>query len=371
MTTKIHIALIGLVIFAGSMLHAQVTVTNASLTPLNITPASICQVTLINAQGAINVALRAAVYNSAGELLIEVKTTVFNIHSGVNVLQAQSLGFASVAYAPSTQGKFVQAQHQLPSGAFKHCVYVINLGGEVDDEYCQDLESDNNSFLNLILPFDRDTIDTKTPLLTWTHSEPFNLLSPGESFRLVLVKLNDGQDAEAAVTANSPLFISNNLFRHELQYPFDATALKEGESYAWQVQKLSAGGQGVVNKTDAWQFTIRKPKEVKDNKYAVLKRKLDAGFYTTTNNKLFFRFDEEYGGNNISCVIYDEQRKKVNPEPDNETQKEAKQTSVLIKSNGYNRYEINLEELNLKSGYYFLEVFNEKKEKFTLKFYVE
>lgn len=358
-------------LIAGSIAHAQVTVTSASLTPLNITPGSLCQVTLVNAQAATNVELRASVYNSAGELLLEVKTTPFNIRSGVNVIQPHTLSFTSVSYAPSTQGKFVQAQHQLPSGAFKHCVYVVNLGGETEDEYCQDIESDNNSFLNLVSPFDRDTIDTKTPLLTWTHSEPFNLLSPGESFRLVLVKLNADQDAESAVTANSPYFISNNLFRHELQYPFDAAALKEGETYAWQVQKLSAGGQGVVNKTEAWQFTVRKPKVIKDNKYAVLKKKPDAGFYTAANNKIFFRFDEEYKGTKVSCVIFDEKHRRIDPQPENEQKREEQQVAVEAKSEGYNQFEMDLNPLHLKRGFYMLEVRNEKNELFILKFYVD
>lgn len=371
MTTKKCITLICFLLFAGSIIHSQVIVTSASLTPLNITPGSLCQVTLVNSQATTNVALRASVYNSAGELLVEVKTAAFTIQQGVNIIQPQTLGFISVEYAPSAQGKFVQGQHQLPSGAFKHCVHVVDLGGELEAEYCQDIESDINSFLNLVSPFDRDTIDTKTPLLTWTHSEPFNLLSPGESFRLVLVKLNDGQEPQAAVTANPPYFIANNLFRHELQYPFNATALKEGETYAWQVQKLSAGGQGVVNKTEAWQFTVRKPKIVKDNKYAVLKKKPDAGFYTAANNKIFFRFDEEYKGTKVSCVIYDSKHIRIEPQPENEQKRAEKQAAVEAKSEGYNQFEMDLNPLHLNTGYYTLEVRNEKNELFILKFYVD
>jgi hypothetical protein len=371
MTTKKCIALFCFLLFAGSMLRSQVTVTSASLAPLNITPASLCQVTLLNQQAATNIELLATVYNSSGEALLQVRTTTFTISPGVNIIQPQALAFTSVTYASSPQGKFVQAQHQLPSGTFKHCVHVINLGGELEDEYCQDEESDNNSFLNLVSPFDHDTIDTKTPLLTWTHSEPFNLLSPGESFRLVLVKLNAGQDPEAAVTANSPYFISNNLFRHELQYPFDAAALKEGETYAWQVQKISAGGQGIMDKTEAWQFTVRTPKVVKDNKYAVLKRKPDAGYYIAANNKIFFRFDEEYKGAKVSCIVYDEKHKRIDPQPENEQKKAEQQLATEAKSEGYNQFEMDLDPLHLKNGYYLLEVRNEKNELFILKFYVE
>lgn len=371
MVTKTRLSILCFLLLAGPLLRAQVTVVSAALTAFNVTPASTCQVTLMNAQGETNVSLVATIHNSSGELLLEVRTLPFPVRAGVNVVQPQTLQFSSSTYAASPQGNFLQSQKQLPSGLFKHCVRVLNGGGEVDDEYCQDIEPDNNSFLSLVSPFDRDTIDSKTPVLTWTHSEPFNLLTPGESFRLVLVKLGVGQDPEAAVIANTPHFIHNNLFRHDLQYPFNAPALKEGETYAWQVQKMSAGGQGVIAKTEAWRFTVRRPAEAKDNKYSVLKKKPDAGYYLASNNKIFFCFDEAYGGGKIACMIYDERHKPVDPGPENEAQKEAGKPALEVKTNGYNRYEVDLDALDLKTGYYFLEVVNGKKEKYILKFYVE
>ncbi|HEU4717370.1 MAG TPA: hypothetical protein VFU15_06045 [Bacteroidia bacterium] len=355
---------------AGLAARAQVTVVSANLIAYNVTPVSICQVTLSDPQGDQDVILDAAVYNSSGEALLEVRTMPVHVHMGQNVIQSQSVMIATATYSASPQGNFLQAQKQLPSGVFRHCVRVLHAGGESDDEFCEEVESDDNSFLSLVSPFDKDTIESKTPVLTWTHSEPFNLLSPGESFKLVLVEQKTDQTPEAAVLANQPYYQFFNLLRHDVQYPFDAPALKEGMSYAWQVQKLSGDGT-VINKTEAWQFTILKPVVQKENKYCVLKKTLDAGYYTAGNNKIFFRFDEPYSGNKLKCAIYDEAHHRINPQTDNEKKKDGDQPAVNVKSNGYNLFEIDLDPLGLKPGFYFLEVYTEKNEKYTLKFYVE
>jgi hypothetical protein len=361
------------IIAAGtiSVCNAQVSVTGSPLTPVMVTPSSICTATLMNPGPETNVSLDAGIYNSAGEELLHVRTSSFRVASGVNVISASNFVIVQTTYAPNGQGSFLQSQKQLPSGMFKHCIRVINAGGENEDEFCQDLDSENNSFLNLVFPNDNDTIETTTPLLTWTHSEPFTVLTPGESFRIVLVKMNAGQNAEEAVLSNQPLFIMSNIFRHDVQYPFDAPQLKEGESYGWQVQKMAAGGQGIIVKTESWKFTVKGAAPVAENKYAVLKKKPDGGFYTAANNKLYFRFEEDYRGSQLSCIIYDEKHQAINPEPENEQQKAQNQNAVQVKSNGYNRFEIDLEVMRLKTGFYYLEVRNEKNELFVLKFYVE
>jgi len=366
-----NVILILSLVAGDHFLGAQVTVSSANLQPFNVTPATICQAVLLNGPGETNVSLDAKIFNSAGEVLLAVRTQPIHLHAGVNALQLSQIVAASVVYGTSQQSVYVQAQKQLPSGMFRHCITVIANTGEPDDEFCQEIESSVNTFLNLVSPFDKDTIDSPTPILTWTHSEPFNLLTPGETFRIVLVVKNKDQDAEAAVTANIPLYTLSNVMRHDMQYPFDAPALKEGETYAWQVQKMAAGGQGVIAKSEAWAFTLRTEKIVPDQKYVVLKKKPDAGYYLAANGKIFFRFDETYAGTNLRCRILNEQQQEIKPEPENEQKKEEGADAMNIKSNGYNRYEIDLAPLKLKSGYYFLEVVNEKNDKYILKFYVD
>lgn len=368
---NIRSILFSITALCSGMLSAQVSVTGSTLTPYVVTPSTICNVTLLNSQAETSVSMEVTISNSAGEVLLRVRTGSFRVGNGVTVVQPSMFTITQTTFSASTQATFIQSNKQLPSGIFKHCVHVLNASGETDDEFCQDLESDNNSFLNLVYPADRDTIETTTPILTWIHSEPFNLLTPGESFRIVLVKLNAGQDAEGAVASNQPLAILPNLFRHDVQYPFDAAKLVEGQTYAWQVQKMAAGGQSIIAKTESWQFTIKSNVPVAENKYAVLKKKPDGGFYTAANNKLFFRFEEDYRGDKLNCVIYDEKHQAINPAPENEGKKAENESGVEVKNNGLNRFEIDLDALHLKTGFYYLEVKNEKNELFVLKFYVE
>jgi hypothetical protein len=357
-------------IFLHFVMQAQVTVSGATLQPFNVTPSTVCQAILV-ATGETSVTLEAKLFNSAGEVLLNVRTQSIQLHAGVNALQTSQIIPLSIVYGTSQQAVYVQSNKQLPSGMFRHCITVIGGGGEPQDEFCEELESSVNSFLNLVSPFDKDTLDSPTPVLTWTHSEPFSLLAPGETFRIVIAIKNADQDAEAAVIANVPLYTLNNVLRHDMQYPFDAPALKEEVVYAWQVQKMAAGGQGVIAKSEAWTFTLRSEKKTPDQKYAVMKKKPDAGYYLAANGKIFFRFDEAYAGSNLKCRILNEQNQEMKPETENEQKKEVGANSLNAKSTGYNRYELDLSSMNLKSGYYFLEVTNEKNDKYILKFYVE
>jgi hypothetical protein len=363
----ITILIVALVQYLG----AQVSVSSASLQSFNVTPITVCQAVLMNSGGETSVKIKAQVFNSAGQELLTVTTAPIVVRTGMNSLQPSQIQTASVVYGSNAQAGYVQTQHQLPSGVFRHCITVFAGGGEPQDEYCQELESSATSFLNLVSPFDGDTLDASTPVLNWTHSESFSLLAPGESFVIVIAKMSKDQDAEAAVTANIPHYQMRNVLRHDIQYPADAPALKVGETYAWQVQKFAAGGQGVIAKSEAWKFTIREEKVVPDQKYAVLKRKPDAGYYFAANDKIFFRFDEPYAGAKLKCRILNEKQEELLPVMENEENREKGAETENLKTTGYNRFEMDLSPYNLKTGYYYLEVMNEKNEKYILKFYVE
>ena len=92
---------------------------------------------------------------------------------------------------------------------------------------------------------------------------------------------------------------------------------------------------------------------------AVLKKQLDGGYYSTINNKLYFTLDGEYSntpltyGSNYS--VYDYKRILQSVTIDNNKL-----------NNGDNRYQLNVS--SLPTGYYVLEVSNQKKEKLMLRF---
>src|SRR5690606_17183536 len=189
----------------------------------------------------------------------------------------------------SNQGNYVKSKNQLPSGVYSHCISLIPVEGlETGDEYCQDIDASENEFLYLVFPADGDTIETRNPVLTWTHSEPFNILSNGDYFRIVVVEMEKGQSAEAAVTSNTPVFYKNHVNMHQVMYPFDSKDLEPGKHYGWQVQKLSRGV--IINKTEAWEFILNKPELPQDVKYITAKRYPNSSFYQAFNDRIFFRF---------------------------------------------------------------------------------
>lgn len=93
--------------------------------------------------------------------------------------------------------------------------------------------------------------------------------------------------------------------------------------------------------------------------YPILKRKLDAGFFATVKQNLFFQYDEEYNvSGNLTAKIYNPDRTEVSSVP--------VQTITKV---GNNYYQMNLSSLGLTaSEFYVLEVTNSKNEKFLLRF---
>lgn len=345
-----------------SHMTAQVTILNAGITPFNASPRNFLDLTLMNLKGNEQVTLQAKLLTAQNELLVTVTSSPFTIKNGVNQTTGQGVTVASVNYSSSQKANAIKTTNTLPSGRYNYCVTIT--GVDVSDEYCQEMESESTSFLFLVSPPDKEEIDTKYPLLLWTHSESFSLLGSNEYFRIIVTELNGTQSPEAAINTNVPVYMKNLLQTHQVQYPIDAKELKPGNRYAWQVQKMNNGA--IVNKTEAWEFKVKAPAQVKENKYAVMKKTLDGTMYLASGNKIFFRFDENYTGNKMRYKILNEKQEVVSLAKDDE--ENIKMESV---NPGYNTYVIDLNSYKMPGGIYTLEIANEKKEVYKLKFTVE
>lgn len=352
-------------IFIAVQVQAQVSVIGIQLQHFNVTPTSLLQASIMNSGPEQQVIIESKLFNAANEVLMISRSSVINLKTGINM--AVERNAVNVEYGANNQATYIKTSHILPGGRFKICVTILSASGsEVIEDFCDEVDADLTQFLYLVNPPDKDTIPTPNPLLVWTHSEPFSILGQGEYFRMIVVELNKDQQPEEGIVSNVPLFIKTYLTSHELLYPADAKALQAGKRYGWQVQKMS--NDIVINKTEAWEFTLAPPKTDNVNKYAILKKKLDAGYYTVYDNKLYFRFIEDYSVNAVKCVIYDSQRNKIQPKVRKD---EGKSPVITMKGEGYNRFEIDLNSLNITSGFHTLEVKNEKGELYMLKFLVE
>jgi hypothetical protein len=361
------IAFVTTIVFMQGKVSGQVSIVSAHLNALNVTPSTLCEVSVMNNQGSVQVMLEAQILNAASEQLLDVQSSPFYLSQGLNTLSSINIPINTTTYGSSPQATYIQTTHVLPSGTFQYCCSVKVLSAEGGDEYCEEVESEVNSNMYLVFPDDKDTVETKNPVLMWTHSEAFNMVAQGEYFRMMVVELANDQSAEDGITVNNPIYLKNNLTSHSEVYPIDAQELESGKRYGWQVQRVTNGV--VTDKTEAWEFTIIPTSVISDNKYAVLKKTLDASYYIAENGKLFFRFNEEYISGNISCTIYNSVKEKILPVAKNE---DKTNSQISFKKSGFNCYEINLNEMNnISSGFYTLEVQNEKGDVYLLKFFVE
>jgi hypothetical protein len=342
-------------------LRAQVSILSSALTPYNVTPHSVFDVAIMNHKTDVQVVLNAKVFTSSQEPLLIVTSAPFTLRSGMNSVGQINVPISSVVYASSNTATILKNTHTLPSGKFSYCISIT--GVDIGDEYCETLESDNSSFLYLVSPPDKDEIETKYPVLFWTHSGDFSLSNPNEYYRMIVTEMSNGQSAEAAINTGVPSLIKNYLSSHQVQYPMDAKELQEGKSYAWQVQKMSSGS--IVNKTECWEFKIKAPPPVKENKYAVMKKELDGTVYKAEGNKIFFRFEETTAFKKMHFSIVNEKRETV-ASGDAGGKEEKKRLKT-----GYKTYVINLDEYKVPAGAYVLEIATDKRETYKLKFSVE
>ncbi len=344
---------------------AQINIISIPVQPFNLTPEALLNVNIMNNEGEKRVQLVTQLFNSGNAPLLTVRSQVFQLSRGLN---SGSRSVASSEFSDLAQASYLKTTHNLASGRYKVCsTILIADGADRIDDFCEELEADFNQYLYLVNPFDGDTVDSKNPILSWTHSEPFTILNQGESYRMIVTEMKKDQSAEEAITINTPAMVKNYLKEHQLQYPYDARELKQNAKYAWQVQKLSDGV--VINKTEAWVFNTRKPSESKDVKYVALKSQLDGSFYQAHNDMVYFKFSEEYKSTGeLRFSLTDD---KLQPVEVTVLKDGAKAGSgVALKTAGDNLYELNMADKQLHSGFYTLRVKNEKNEDFFIKIFL-
>jgi len=346
--------------------NSQTKIISSSFSSYNVSPESMCGINISNNSGDVSITIESKITNIQGAVLIKSSSNPLTIKNGVfNSLQL-GLKIANTTYQSSSVSEFVRLYHQLPSGKYNYCV-SIKLNDGSDDELCEDIESENSSFLTLINPIDKDTIETPNPVLIWNHSESFNLLQQGEYYRLMLTEIKAEQNSESALNVNSPLLLQNFLSKHDVLYAFDAPKLNPGGRYAWQVQKVVNGV--ITNKTEAWEFVYSNKDSEKEKYYVEITPKLNTQPYLVKNNKIYFLFKEEYYSSSpkLKGSIIDDKGKSYKLLIQNDSEVKGKE---ILKSNGSNYYELLIDDLKLKKGYYTLQLLNEKNQEFLLKFYL-
>ena len=356
---------------AVSGLRAQVSIVSIPVQPFNLTPEALLNVNIMNSEGEKQAQVVTQLINSNNVVLLTVKSQVFKLSKGLNSGISSTRKISSVEFSGAPQANYLKTTHNLASGRYKVCAtLMIQDGSDKTDDFCEELEADFNQYLYLVNPLDGDTVDSKYPILSWTHSEPFTILNQGESYRMIVSEMKKEQSADEAITVNTPVMVKSNLRDHQLQYPYDAKELKEGGKYAWQVQKLSDGV--IINKTEAWVFNLRMLNLQKSLKYVAVKRELDGSFYNAHDGLVYFMFSEEYHTlGQLKFNLTNDKSQPVNVDIIKDgTKKNGVSNGSELKMTGDNLYELNMNGKKLNTGFYTLEIKNEKNESFYLKIFL-
>jgi len=356
-----------IVLLIYSKLEAQITIINISVQPFNLTPEALLNVNVMNNGEEKTTRVLTQLFSADNTVLLTVKSSPFKLSKGLNSVGASVRKVESAEFSGSTQGNYLKTTHNLPSGRYKVCsVISAENDPETSDNFCDELEADFNQYLYLVNPFDKDTVDSKNPILSWIHNEPFSILRQGEYYRMIVSEIKTGQSAEEAITINATAMVKSYLKEHQLVYPYDAKELKPGSMYAWQVQKVSDGV--VINKTEAWTFFTRRINNPKSSKYVNLKPELDGSFYEAVDGFVYFKFSEEYAtSGQLKFTLTNDKSQIVEADIKKD---DCSAEGVTLKSTGTNLFELNLNTKKNKSGFYKLEVKNEKNESFYLKLFL-
>jgi hypothetical protein len=347
-----------------SMSYAQLTIQSAGIEGNLVSPSTIFHAVLANVGPAVPVTLEGEVRTVAGEQVVFFRTAPFTVPAGGGMVTAGGTGMDQFMYGSGASGRSARQYHRLPGGEYRYCLKVWSPNSEAGDEYCDELSMESMLFLDLVDPWNGDTIDEERPVLSWMLSGPPSDMANAD-IRLVLVPKELGSSPSRALATGRPLFMLPHVVERFVPYPVGVPGLERGKCYAWQAERLESGR--VVDRSEPWAFCVRRHEPPPVNKYVRLGGQPLGSIYEVIDSRIYFRYDEFYTSGGLDCRIYDEQRKRIEPEVVNDKPEAG---DLAARSAGVNVYELDLTSLDLKAGYYYLEVRNGKQQPFTLKFHM-
>lgn len=218
--------------------------------------------------------------------------------------------------------------------------------------------------ISLITPSDKDTIETKYPLLSWFYLDGMKPGERGAYYRFLLTELKEKQSAEAGIILNRPLLKIDRLKSTQLFYPYDAPELEEGHRYGWQIQKIQ--NNITIDKSEAWEFIIPVP-EIPKACYHRMNVRPNSRMCEAVDGKLLFYFEEDYNAGALDFYLYDDKGDLLNVEVTRNPEKNIEVQKTNEKRTGANYFEIDL-GMSARLGMYRLLVKDSKNQKYHLLF---
>jgi hypothetical protein len=237
---------------------------------------------IINASARRAATLTIAVTERKNGQVLYVKSTAFSINPGNSIIPSSAVRNAAIQFSNNPIGVIIRHDHNFPIGDYEYC-FTLNFtdaGNDAVAEQCFNLQLVPFAELNLIEPFNKDTVCDKRPGLSW---QPLLPGVTGSSYQLVLSEVKKDQNAVEALNYNLPVVNQSHIVATVLPYPAIAKELEQGKTYAWQVTAYKE--QTILNRSEIWTFTVqckenkKKPLIIPDDGYRDIEDLVKGNYY--------------------------------------------------------------------------------------------
>ncbi|MBL0910920.1 MAG: hypothetical protein IBJ09_01000 [Bacteroidia bacterium] len=302
------------------------------------------------------IALR--IYDAQSQLLSKTNSANLDLSQTVTVINIGNL-YTVQPFTINYYNAGVLQQVISSGGIFPPGIYNVQFtlyGRPSDGEFTELADHSSQITVDamwppmLLSPADGDSIQTPTPVLTWTPAFS-TYLSGSVTYRLRVAEIFNGQSKQQAITANQPKYTENNIPMPLQIYPNTAQSLEEGKRYAWQVE--ANAGSISLGYSEVWEFCYCFPQQTQQQSpgfYYKLTEHPQSQFELVKGNIIPVAFPEKYVPKEEK--LYFRLKNTEGKELANQDNFDAP------KKIGMNKYQIDLcsdSKLNLKEGYYILE----------------
>jgi hypothetical protein len=192
-------------------------------------------------------------YEESTVQVVHILTQPFDVNTGTNMVPPSAVRSAKVEVGNNPTARFLQQNGYFPSGQYSYDFKILLVATQevlIEQTFIHDLEP--AAPLNLIEPYDRDSICETKPLLSW---QPHIPMVAGTQYQVVLAEIGDKQNGTEALQYNLPIVNQRSVPANMLMFPATARGLLSGKRYAWQVTAYKDGI--VLNRSEVWEFVVK------------------------------------------------------------------------------------------------------------------
>lgn len=349
-------------VLAAGLAQGQLTVQQLVLHGEQMAPATFFSSVVHNNGSPRPVSFEGSIRSKSGELVLAFTSQQLMLRSGATQISAATLRFNSYTYGKGPAGRSVQLNNRLPEGDYTFCLRARDAQGEGDDEACESYHMEELLFLDLVSPWNGDSIDETRPTLSWMLTGTAAAVREGRA-RIIVAPIPHGMSTAQALTGQVPVLIHPETAHRNLAYPPALPDLPRGQCYAWQAERIVQGR--VVDRSEPWRFCVRKREEPAPEKYIRLDRLQPGLVHSAVDRRLYLRHDEPYAANELKCLVLGPDGRLLQPSVANDTGPKA----VAAGSGaGINLFEVDLSGYSIGNGVHTLRVLDAKGREYEILF---